>query len=263
MISQGALASPEGKYYLWRLLKLMKRFFSSLFCIMFLMPCVYAQSLAEDVSSFLKPGQHLAEIISLTSKKVTPRQTELLNKVSKAMALNASWFKDSLANITNLSAYHEKFGLTTEEFAEYLVIGDNKTAGSTLSISARDTLTIIRKGNLINFHGSGRLKALDSLRLDLTQNKAVYKNYELTHPRKREIKDSTNPFNSALTGYEYNFEDYGDPSLPLDVTKMNTTRYNLQVGRVVKTGKTFLNFTGLQYIDGKLKLSILVPCMFE
>ena len=72
------------------------------------------------------------------------------------------------------------------------------------------TLVIKRKKNTLSFRGTGRLKALDSLRFNIVLNEPIYNGKELEFGNKSGSEDENNPFRSAWTGYHYAYEDYVD-----------------------------------------------------
>lgn len=224
-------------------------------------------SAVKDLLSYLQPGKHIAGIIAApgNSNKYTPRQQEIMAKAMKAMTKNSAWVRDSLAYYAQqgrLDVFREKLGLTEDEFKEYTKLGEKGTENNEISISGHDTLEIIRNDHVITFGGTGLLRPLDSLSIDLRSNQAKYKEFIMAYSKKVGSSNSNNAFKSEWSGNEYKFE-----SLPPDGFKnmetLNWTQVSLQVSKLKNNGKTTLFLMAIQYVQGKHILNVVVPCIFE
>ncbi|WP_315823483.1 hypothetical protein [Paraflavitalea speifideaquila] len=224
----------------------------------------YAQTADKDLPTLLKPGKHTASIISMSPPTQTPRQNELLAKVMKAMQKNMQWFKDSLALVTDMNAYYNKFGLTKEEFEEYLAMsGEKPTMNS--AITAQDTLELTHTNHLISFKGQGRLKALDSLHIDLQKNTAVFRGQDIPYDKFRQMPATNNPFKSSLSGHLYKFEANGavDSQKPADLKNYSVSNYSVMIGKMDSNGKTAILVMIMQMDNGKMVRNIILPCILD
>ncbi|WP_207514973.1 hypothetical protein [Longitalea luteola] len=218
-----------------------------------------AQQFGEDIKSWLSQGEHKVDVMSIKNS-VTARQTELSNKVRKAMQENAAWIRDSLAHVTDSTVIYAKFGLTKEEFNEYLLGGETKPAHELVK-TGDETLVIKRKRNSLTFKGTGRLSALDSLTYNLVLNEPLYNGKELDFSNESGAADSNNPFKTPWKGYHYTYEDYGD-ILNDDAKNLTATTISFDIGRL-ETGKTIIMFMLMKFVNGKMIQNAIAIGMFE
>ncbi|WP_205512135.1 hypothetical protein [Longitalea arenae] len=218
-----------------------------------------AAEFGEDIKSWLKTGEHKVDVMSIKNT-ITPRQTELSNKVRQAMQKNAAWVRDSLAFVTDSTILYEKFGLTKQEFDEYMLGGEAKPTPELVK-TGDETLVIKRKRNSLTFKGTGRLSALDSLTYNLVLNEPLYNGKELDFSNKSGAEDSNNPFKTPWKGYHYTFEDYGDV-LNDDARNLTATTITFDIGRL-QTGKTIIMFMLMKFVNGKMMQNAIAIGMFE
>jgi len=236
-----------------------------LFTLVFFIGRCYSQSadgqeFGEDITSWLKPGEHKVDLMSV-KQTVTPRQVELSNKVRQAMQKNASWVRDSLAHVTDSSIIYEKFGLTKAEFDEYLLSGETK-ATPELVKTGEETLVIKRKKNTLTFKGTGRLKILDSLKYNVELHEPIYNGKDLEFSNKSGVDNSDNPFKSPWVGYHYSYEDYGDIT-DNDPNNLTASTMTFDVGQIKNNGKTILMFMLMKFVNGKMVQTATAICMFQ
>lgn len=217
------------------------------------------QEFGDDIKVWLKPGEYKVDVMSIKNT-VTARQTELSNKVRKAMQENAAWIRDSLAHVTDSTIIYAKFGLTKQEFNEYMLSGETKPTPELVKTSD-ETLEIKRKRNSLTFKGTGRLSALDSLTYNLVLNEPIYNGKKLDFSNESGAKDSNNPFKTPWKGYHYTFEDYGN-ILDDDAKNLTATTITFDIGHL-ETGKTIIMFMLMKFVDGKLVQNAIAIGMFE
>jgi hypothetical protein len=234
----------------------------TLLCVVSFTLGAYSQS-EEDIQLWLKPGKHVADLMSIKST-VSSRQMELSGKVMRAMEKNAAWFRDSAASVTDSTIFFEKVGLTKDEFEEYTIVSDPKSRQHELIKTGEETVVIKRKKNSLTFKGTGRLKALDSLKFNIALNVAIYNGKQLTFSQKSGSEDNNNPFKSPWVGYHYSFEDEGDflNSAP-DGSDMTATKISFDIGQIKNTGKTVLMFMAMRIENGRPVQNVTSICMFE
>lgn len=235
-----------------------------IFIALFTVTTGYAQTVDKDIRVLLKPGKHLAGVISVSPPTRTARQNELLAKVMKATQQNMKWFTDTMPHLTDLSKYYHKFGLTKEEWDEISTMSDGPTAMNS-TITAQDTLELIHKDDLVVFRGHRRLAALDSLHIDLKRNRAVFRGQEIPYVKFQQMVDNNNPFKSSWSGHVYSFEVDGAVDLqhPTDMKNFNSSRYSVMIGKLGNNGKTALLLMALQMEKGKMVKNIVLPCILD
>lgn len=220
------------------------------------------KELGDDIRDWLKPGEHKVDLMSIKST-ITPHEMELSNKVRKAMEKNAAWVRDSLATVTDSTIIYEKFGLTKAEFDEYLLASETKSTPELVK-TGDETLVIKRKKNTLTFKGTGRLKALDSLKFNVVLNEPLYNGKELDFNNKSGAVDNNNPFKGPWTGYHYTYVDLGEmTSAQPDPSTMSATNITFDIGQLKSSGKTILMFMLFKTVNGKMTQTSTVICMFE
>lgn len=179
------------------------------------------------------------------------------------MEKNAAWVRDSLSTVTDSTVLLEKLGITQAEFDEYM-LGSETKASPELVKTGDETLVVKRKKNTLTFKGTGRLKALDSLRYNTVLNTPIYNGKEIEFENKSGGEDTNNPFKSPWTGYHYSFVDLGDVinSHP-DAATANATNITFDIGKLQNDGKTVLMFMLFKTVGGKLAQSETIICLFQ
>jgi hypothetical protein len=221
----------------------------------------YCQS-EVDIEQWLQPGKHKADIMSIKSN-ISPRQLELSGKVTRAMKQNEAWFRDSLATAKLDSALiYEKFGLTKDEFDEYSDMPDAKSQKPELIKTGEETLIIKRKKNTLSFQGEGLLKALDSLKFNLTLNVALYNGKQVTFSNKSGSENEDNPFKSPWVGYHYTYDDTEGTDVG-DLEKMNLTSVSFDIGHIHNINKVVVMFMAMRIENGKPVQKTTAICMIE
>lgn len=221
----------------------------------------YCQS-EVDIEQWLQPGKHRADIMSIKSN-ISPRQLELSGKVTRAMKQNEAWFRDSLATAKLDSALiYEKFGLTKDEFDEYSDMPDAKSQKPELIKTGEETLIIKRKKNTLSFQGEGLLKALDSLKFNLTLNVALYNGKQVTFSNKSGSENEDNPFKSPWVGYHYTYDDTEGTDVG-DLEKMNLTSVSFDIGHIHNINKVVVMFMAMRIENGKPVQKTTAICMIE
>jgi hypothetical protein len=212
----------------------------------------------EDIKQWLKEGTHKVELMSIKST-ADPRQMALTSKIMKAAEKNAAWIRDSMDKVTDSAIIYEKFGLTRAEYYEYINMDEGQKKQELVK-TGDETLVIKRKKNTLTFKGTGRLKALDSLKFNVVLNEPIYNGKELEFSNKSGAEDDKNPFNSPWTGYHYNFEELDD--IEADMQHFSSTKISFDVGRL-QSGKSVIMFMLMRVKDGKPVQTATAICLFE
>jgi hypothetical protein len=216
------------------------------------------QAFGEDIKQWLKTGEHKAELMSIKST-VNPRQMELTSKIMKAAQKNAIWIRDTMDKVTDSAIIYEKFGLTRAEYYEYIAMDDSQKKQELVK-TGNETLVIKRKKNTLTFKGTGRLKALDSLKFNVVLNEPIYNGKELEFSNRSGAEDDNNPFKSPWTGYHYAYEGLDD--LDADMEHFSSTKITFDIGKL-KSGKSVIMFMLVKIKDGKPVQSATAICFFE
>jgi len=222
----------------------------------------------KDLSAWLKPGIHVADVMG--RKQPTAREYQILGKVMGALQSNRTWFTDTLPNLPpkQLADSLQKLGLTKAEYDEYNELSDRRDSAIVLG---KDTLEIIKRGNIIFFKGRNRLRSLDSVKIDLGGKLALYgrKRDSLTYAGVTTIdhhnKDK-NPFLLASPAYKFSlYRRQGDANALTagNWQSLSVTDMALTIGRVENTHQTMLLLMASKITNGKAQLAVVVPIVFE
>lgn len=212
----------------------------------------------EDIKQWLKPGDHKVELMSIKST-TDPRQMELYNKILKTAEKNAAWIRDSMDKVTDSAIIFEKFGISRAEYYEFANM-DESGKKQELVKTGDETLVIKQKKNTLTFKGTGRLKALDSLRFNLVLNEPIYNAKELEFTAKSGSEDSNNPFKSPWMGYHYSFEELDE--IEADMQHFSSTKITFDVGKL-QSGKSIIMFSMMKIKNGKPVQNATAICLFE
>jgi len=224
----------------------------------------------KDLPLLLKPGIHVADVLG--RQQPTAREYQLLGKVMMAIQTNRVWFTDTLPALPpgQFAAGLKKLGLTPAEYDEYNELSESRDSAV---VVGRDTLEIIRKGNIISFKGRNRLKSLDSVKIDLVSKLVLY-------GRKRDslAYSGTTTNNSSNNNDHKNIYPIPPASYKFSLTRqtsdanaltagnwqnLNVKDMGLTVGRVEDTHKTMLLLMASKIVKGKSELAVVVPIVFE
>lgn len=216
------------------------------------------QPFGEDIKEWLKPGAHKVELMGIKST-ADPRQMQLTTKIMKAAEKNAAWIRDSMDKVTDSAIIYEKFGLTRAEYYEYINMDDTQNRQEMVK-TGDETLVIKRKKNTLTFKGTGRLKALDSLKFNVVLNEPIYNGIEIEFSNKSGAEDDKNPFKSPWTGYHYSYEALDD--IEADMQHFSSTKITFDIGRL-KSGKSVIMFMLMRVKDGKPVQTATAICLFE
>lgn len=212
----------------------------------------------DDIKQWLKPGDHKVELMGIKST-VNPREMELTSKILKTAEKNAAWIRDSMDKVTDSAIIFEKFGITRAEYYEFANM-DGSGKKQELVKTGDETLVIKLKKNTLTFKGTGRLKALDSLKFNLVLNEPIYNGKELEFTSKSGAEDSNNPFKSPWMGYHYSFEELDE--IEADMQHFSSTKITFDVGKL-QSGKSVIMYSLLKVKNGKPIQNATVICLFN
>lgn len=217
-------------------------------------------SLSAAVASWLPLGDHVADIMD--SVVYPPRMIELTNRFRDSVASHHDWFIDALGKVKEGEpmAYHPNMGMTVAEYAEFSSFKDSVISFS----SGQARITIGMEDSIIEFHGTGRLDLLDMIKIDLKQNVAYISNVLLPTVDTIAVADSSNSLRSAWRGYSWRY-DYPENMDPQDLRNLDSLtiiHYRVLVGRIARTGKSYLSIEMKEIRDGVKEMNFELPVTF-
>ena len=205
-----------------------------------------ADTATAQIRQLLKPGKHLIHYARPGSKPLTPEQTVLLAKIQKAMSENLASMMDpdSIKSVSGKKediedAIRQKLGLTREEWETYQDMTDPAKKG--VAIYGEDTLEVIPQGEFLSFRGTGKARALDSVRLDLSHNKVLFRQHEIPFIRISHVSGSDNGFHTPAVSYMYELNN-SSMSDSTDAGTLRMESFDFGISRFPLTGKTMVAF---------------------
>lgn len=236
----------------------------------FITSCAFAQTntsddkltgnIQTDLKLLLPTGTVKADIMD--GIRQDPRQIELSTKLQSAVKQNYSWFVDYMKSVPQgeRMPYHVNLGVTKEEYTELLDFMKNIEIVST----GVEEISIETKDDVIHFKSVNKLSFLNSLKIDLKNNIVLYGQIKLPFADKLNITSEKNALKSRWTGYSWVLEEPKDFDLSKlkDLENLKMKQYKLTIGKLEKTGKTYLSFKGREIENGAKTVDFEIPVIF-
>ena len=207
-----------------------KLFFGYLF--FFSAFCSDAQTnLSIEIGKLLPIGRCNVDIMGLSYPK---RFLDLAGKLQTTISTNKNWWLDYIKNNAKDGEplpYSPKFGLTKEEYAEYLSLGEKRTLGKT----GDAILQVNTNAAGYEFDGGSTLPDLTGLIINLKELTITTPFAILKNPTPEESKGG--PALGAFSGYQWNFEQG-------DLDKDDVTDASFSIGKLKGSGRHFIYYKG-------------------
>lgn len=168
-----------------------------------------ADTAATRIRQLLKPGKHLVRYFRADpNKQLTAEQKALIAKVRKSLPENAAWVldPDSVKQMSGtreeiLNDVRKKLNLTEVEWKTLQDLTD--VAKKDVDIYGNDTLEITARGNILYFRGTGKASGLDSVRFNLAENIALFRQRQIPFMSIFHIPATANAFHTPAVTYAY------------------------------------------------------------
>jgi hypothetical protein len=189
--------------------------------------------LPNQLTELFKNGKHSATLI--TNKELIPAQKKIFKKFLHIVSTNEELQKevDNFLEHPELVEHTPNFGLTKKELRILSSIFTKKETST-----EKGAVAVSTDGNYITLKGSGRLSILDSLTIILKDTSAIFRETKLEYysPDSSYISNEFIPSDEHLE-YIFPFDEASNGLLELLPIG---NRYRLFVGRLSKSGKTYL-----------------------
>ncbi|QNF34322.1 hypothetical protein HUW51_16925 [Adhaeribacter swui] len=188
----------------------------NLVVLLFLFSCSHAQerrnsksltgNTKEDIIILLPKGQYHVDIIDKI--EMDPKAQLLMQKLQAAVQKNPDWFIEQQRKVKTGEPlpYSKQLGLTKEEYEEFVNLPKNPNSLN-MTKSSSETVAIKYSECKITFVGSGRLKVLDELSINLNELTAKFGKIELPKPESVNINTADNGLRSKWQGFSWRFEE--------------------------------------------------------
>ncbi|MBB4110225.1 hypothetical protein [Pedobacter zeae] len=214
----------------------------------------------KDLTRLLPIGAVKADIID--GVRQNPRQMELAKKLQSSIAQNYEWFVDYMKAVPQGEKipYHAKLGLTKEEYMELINFMDNIEMVST----GKENIAIQIKNDMIYFKSQNKLSKLDSLTIDLKNNMVSFGKIKMPFADKLNITTDKNALKSKWEGYSWILEEPKDvdANAMKDLNSLKMRQYKFTIGKLEKTGKTYMSLKGREIENGTKTIDFELPVQF-
>jgi hypothetical protein len=248
----------------------MKRIPYLILLLVFLTSCGHSQTntshdkltgnLKRDLLLLLPNGTIKVDIMDGVHQD--PRQVELSKKLQSSVKQNYVWFVDYMKTVPQGQPmpYHVNLGLTKEEYGELMGYMDNIEVVST----GAEEISIQTTDDVIHFKSRGKLSLLDSLKIDLKNNIVLFGRLKLPFGDNLNITSEKNALKSKWAGYRWVLEepkDFGPDKLK-DLNNLKMKQYKLTLGKLEKTGKTYMSLKGREIENGARTVDFEIPVLW-
>lgn len=217
-------------------------------------------NITTDVNNLLPEGKVQVDVMD--GIKQNPRQEELTKKFQTGIQQNYEWFVDYMKTVPEGEPmpYHKNLGLAESEYKEL----QGYMNDIELVSSGKSDITIKKNKNIIEFTASGKLQLLEAVKIDLSKNIVVVGEYELPFSDTANITTDTNGLKSKWKGYTWKLEEPKDMDLNAlkNLQSLKAKQYKFTIGRLDKTGKTFISIKGQEIENGAKQVSFELPLIF-
>jgi hypothetical protein len=193
---------------------------------------LHAQTnIAAKIEGLLPPAKSSVDVMGIVYPK---RVMELTQKFQTAISTNKDWLLGYIkenAKEGEPLPYSPKFGLTQEEYTEYLSLAEKRTLEKTGS----GVLVLRTNSCCVEFDGGQDLADLTGVKIDLKQLTVTTPFAELRNPTPK--TNSGGPGLGAYSGFQWSFEES-------DSEKGNITEASFLIGKQKESGKYFIYYKG-------------------
>lgn len=252
------------------IIKIRMRLFAIITFLISLTACSYSQSsesiahisgdIKQDLNNLLPEGKVTVDIMD--GVKQNKRQEELTKKFQEGIKSKYSWFVEFMKTIPQGEPmpYHPNLNLTKEEYIEL----QGYMNDIELVSSGKADLIIKKKGNIIEFTGSGKLEVFNSVKINLKNNTVKFDDKELAFSDSLNVTTDKNGLKSKWKGYSWRFEEPKDLDVEAlnDLPNLNAKQYKLTIGQLEKNGKIYLSIKGREFEYGAQTINFEIPVLF-
>ncbi|MGS2765133.1 hypothetical protein [Sinomicrobium sp. M5D2P9] len=221
---------------------------------------IFTGNVKTDINRYFTDTIVVADIMDGIEQ--SPRQVELTAKFQHAIRENYEWFVTYMKTVPagEPMPYHSNMGISKDEYDEFQGFMQNARLTST----GRENLEILKKDTLISFKGSGKLQPYNEIRIDLKNNKVLYKDYVLPFGKEVIIESEDNGFGNRWKGYTWTYE-YPDGMNNADFTNLenlNIKQLKFTIGQMENDGRILLELKERIVKNGIKTKDIGIPILF-
>ncbi len=215
-----------------------------------------------DLNALLPSGEYTVDIMDKI--KMSPRRQELQSKFMAAMKADPDWFLQQQRFVEETGKeppYDARLGMTEAEWNEYKSIMNN-IEDMEAEPSGSETLSISNVGGSIRFKSSGKLEYLNFLSIDISKKEVYMFDHTLSLLDTICVKTDKNVFKTAWRGYEFQYTDDKNRSMPKsgeELKNITMKLFTFTLGLFPKSGRTYIEIAGSEVVKGKDIVRFKVP----
>ncbi len=166
----------------------------------------------KDLVVLLPEGSQ--EVQMMDTYSYDPRLFEILSIIDSTFINNPEWAEEYSKSLDDYGPFRfdPKFGLSKQEFEEYLKLDDQYRLIS--SGSEKLDIIHINSTGLITFKGNEKLELLTKIVIDFYNKKIYYADSELKFSSEKFIPEKQTTLKTDHKGYEWSLLNHPDPTLP-------------------------------------------------
>ena len=221
-------------------------------------------AVAANVQQMLPVGPKKLSVMGIS---MSPRMLELTEKFKEGIRKDPNWIIEQTKRATpGPVAYDKRSGMTAAEWAEYQA-GMNP---GTLRVAPQFTgeVRLVRDKNTLHFLATDKLAMLNDLWFDLAKNEVHLAGYVLPFVQETTVGEAANAYGSSWKAYTWEMHEPQVADFDnLDLEKIRAlkklTVFNVQLGKLDKTGQVFMKLKGQSIVEGVSKYSFDTPFFFQ
>lgn len=205
--------------------------------------------------------------LSAMGVSMSPRMLELTEKFKEGIRKDPNWIIEQTKRPKpGPVAYDKRSGMTETEWAEY----EKGMEPGALRMVPQFTgeVTVVRDKNTLRFVATDKLAMLNDLWFDLTKNEVHMAGYVLPFVTEITVGEANNAYGSSWKAYSWEMHDpqiadFGNLDLKKIRALKRLTVFNVQLGKLDKTGQVFMKVKGQSIVEGVTKYSFDTPFFFH
>lgn len=253
----------------------MKRFIT-IIVLLFLFSCSHAQdrltgktftgNLKEDIVLLLPEGEY--QVAIMDKVEMDPKSQLLMQKLQAAVEKNPEWFVEQQQKMKSGEPipYNKRLGLTKAEYEEFMNLSKNPNS-MRMTKSGSEAVVIKYVQDKLTFKGSGRLKVLDKLTINLQDLTAQLGEIEFSEPEEVSVNTADNGLRSKWKGFTWRFEKANKEQEEIkeisDYQDLQMKLYKVTIGQLETTGKTYIEIKGSEVENGQRTVNFQIPLIFQ
>ncbi len=188
---------------------------------------------------------------------------DILLRVQKAMIENKEWSEEYFSKYYKAGEglpYHEKFGVTKEEYQK---IKDIDKIRTTIIVKSTSVISKNRNNDILSFStDEEKFQLFEFLEIDLKNQLMIFNND--TIPYLNEINASSTSLFGEWQGYSWKKEisNLGDND-DLNVDKLVSKIIEIKIGRIKKNNKTLFLLKYKDVDKGQINANIDIACYLD